>query len=145
MQTDERTVVTVVGTLLSWLVVAIGYGKSVGKATAKAEQLRTDLERLEKDLGELETKQQNDIVKLEETIRNGLEKLEGFFRDNDGDQRFLTVNRHKDICSQQKQTLSEIKDNQGKIFDTLASMAVAIAEIKTELGNKKESVSGEPG
>lgn len=131
MTPDEKTYWTVAGFVFTWVVAVIGgvlgYGKATGKSEAEAEQLR-------KDIDDLKQKQKDDIAKVEKTITEGFYRIEGYFKTSEGDQRFLTENKHAVLCNDQKEHWQMVVADQREIFNKINSMAISVGKIEEKIG-----------
>jgi len=131
MTPDEKTFWTVAGFVITWVVAAVGGVLGYGKATGKSE---AELEQLRKDLDELKQKQKDDMAKVEKTITDGFSRIESYFKTRDGDQRFLTENKHATLCSDQKEHWQMVVADQREIFNKINSMAISVGKIEEKIG-----------
>ena len=130
-------VFSVVGFILTWVVMAISYGKSKGIAETRSKQLRKDLDdlKLKQETDMLAAKQsfKTEMTEVRKTLSTEFLKLEANFKNADGDQRFLTVPQHERICGQQKEHWEDIKRYQGIQANEMTKLKVVIGRIDEKL------------
>lgn len=134
METSKE-VAYIAALVLGWIATAFGVGKGVGKALQESSQVKQNLKILEE-------KQQKDMDDIKACIEKEFKKIHAYFHTADNADRFLTEDKHQELCGYKQEHLQRLSQQQGEIFKQLSALAVSYAQMEGKLNSGGNRVSG---